>query len=76
VAVSFAKSFAKSFLKKFKFLISHSILCIIIKCFNRGLFGNDRDIFHIVYNEIVQRELQNTMYVQNIVGRYNEYRDK
>jgi len=66
----------KVLLKKFKFLVSHSILRIIIKCFNRGLFGNDRDIFYIVYNEIVQRGLQNTMYVQNIMDRYNDYRGK
>lgn len=66
----------KALLKKFKFLINHSALHTIIKCFNRGLFANDRDILHIVYDEIMQRGLQNTAYVQNIVNRYTEQRGK
>jgi hypothetical protein len=66
----------QTLLKKFKFLINHSTLRNIIKCFNYGLFAGDRDILHIVYNEIVQRGLQNTAYVKNIVSRYEERRGK
>ena len=66
----------KALLKKFKFLISRSGLRIIIKCYNKDLFTDDSDILNIVYNEIVQRGLQNTEYVHNIVTRYNERRGK
>jgi len=67
----------KTLLKNFiiKFLISHSILRIIVKCFNRGLFIN-RDNFHIVYNKIMKHGLQNTAYIQNIMIKYNEPRNK
>ncbi|XP_039309882.1 uncharacterized protein LOC120358725 [Solenopsis invicta] len=61
--------------KKFKFLINHTTLRNIIKCFNRGLFSGDRDILYIIYNEIVRRGLHNTAYVKNIVSRYDERRN-
>lgn len=66
----------QTLLKKFKFLINHTTLRNIIKCFNRGLFSGDRDILHIIYNEIVRRGLHNTAYVKNIVSRYDERRSK
>lgn len=48
--------------KKLRFLINHAHLRVIVKCYNQGLFANDNDVLHVVYNEIVQRGLRDTPY--------------
>ncbi|KAH0949871.1 hypothetical protein HN011_001994 [Eciton burchellii] len=57
-------------LKKLQFLINHSNLRMIVKCFNQRLFANDPDILCVLYNEIVQRGLQDTVYVEDIIETY------
>ncbi|EZA47690.1 hypothetical protein X777_15438 [Ooceraea biroi] len=57
-------------LRKLQFLINHSDLRTIVKCFNRRLFANDPDILCILYNEIVRRGLQDAVYVENISRTY------
>lgn len=63
-------------LRKLQFLINHAHLRIIVKCYNQGLFTNDRDILRIIYNEIVQRGLRDKPYYKIIVNRYEEQHGK
>lgn len=59
-------------LKKLRFLINQSGLRTLVKCFNRKLFPEDPDILRILYNEIVQRGLQDTLYVEDIIILYKK----
>lgn len=66
----------KGLLQKLRFLINHLDLRTIVKCFDRGLFGDDPDILFIGYNEIVRRGVRDTMYVQAVVKKYEDLRGK
>lgn len=60
----------KALLKKLRFLLNHSDLRTIVRCFNQGVFIGGTDILCVVYDEIVLRGLHNTAYVENIVAEY------
>ena len=62
--------------KKLQFLINHAHLRDIMKCYNQGLFTDDRDILRIIYNEIAHRGLHDAPYCKTIVNRYEEQQSK
>ncbi|XP_071555235.1 adenosine deaminase acting on RNA isoform X1 [Temnothorax nylanderi] len=65
----------RGLLQKLRYLINHLDLRTIVKCFNRGLFADDPDILYIGYNEIVRRGVRDSLYVEAVVKKYENFQE-